>query len=527
MTTRRRLLQSLSAATGAAALAPCALSAWQTGGVRPVPGRDPMDDPAQEWPSFRLVAGKPLPDPLAFGVGFNWFDHLGSGGLYARNAGYPLDTRIYPDLADEAAWAEIRTALDETKPGFFRFGLPPDPHVAADGTFRTGTVHLKRLTWLDAWARANGATILLDPFLIPTAHEFPPPALEPGSICNMAARDNAAYADRFVAPLVRHVVRDLGLESVRLFNPVNEPMEYGVYRTPEGGPDVHRHYVDMYREMRRALDRAGVPRDRVGLVGCDTYTHRTLFLPEQVARGIDIDPFVDAYSIHFYSLRFDGLPPSEGSWTSPIGDLMSLTARQVDYCRERGKRLLAAEMGTFYYGWRMNDPAGVASADATLTVAEGVVRGMNAGLAAFGFWSFMNPDDVDGWFGIVGLDERKKLKRARHPWGVYGLLARHARPGSRVFPLHVVPGRNLVPVHGTALVAPSGERTILLVHDEGSRRCRLEVQLPEPLRARRWERVTTDRVRIQEALPALEPQDPAKLPVVLNPFSLTVLHAPA
>jgi hypothetical protein len=81
-------------------------------------------------------------------------------------------------------------------------------------------------------------------------------------------------------------------------------------------------------------------------------------------------------------------------------------------------------------------------------------------------------------------------------------------------------------VHGTALVAPTGERTILLVHDEGSRRCRVELELPPPLRAKRWERVTTDRVRIQEPLPALEPADAAKLPVVLNPFSLTVLHAP-
>jgi hypothetical protein len=35
--------------------------------------------------------------------------------------------------------------------------------------------------------------------------------------------------------------------------------------------------------------------------------------------------------------------------------------------------------------------------------------------------------------------------------------------------------------------------------------------------------VATDRVRVQQVLPAIEPQDPAKLPIVLNPFSLTVL----
>jgi hypothetical protein len=524
MTTRRRVLQSLAPA-GLAGLSPRRLAS-QTGGVRPAPGRDPIDDVAQDHPSYQMRAEGALSDPLAFGVGFNWFDHLGAGGTYARYDRYPLDAKIYPDLADTAAWAEIRRALDEMRPGFIRFGIPPDPHVGDDGSFVADTVHLKRLSWLDEWARASGCTILLDPFLVPRRYEFPVPAACDGSRnCNMAPADNAAYAEGFVAPLLRHVARDLRLESVRLFNPVNEPMEYGVYQTPRGGPDVYRHYVEMYGAMRAALDRAGVPRERVGLVGGDTYTHRTLFLPEQMARGIDIDPFVDAYSVHFYSLRFDSLPPSEGSWTSPIGDLMALTARQVDYCRERGKRLLAAEMGTFYYGWRMNDPAGVATPEATLTVAEGVVRGMNAGLAAFGFWSFMNPDDIDGWFGIVGLDAQGRLRRAPHPWGVYGLLSRHARPGSAVYPLHLSPGRNLSPVHGSVLAAPSGERTVLLVHDDATRRARVELRLPPALQARRWERLTTDRVRIQRPLPAIEPPDPANVPVVLNPMSLTVLTA--
>jgi hypothetical protein len=137
------------------------------------------------------------------------------------------------------------------------------------------------------------------------------------------------------------------------------------------------------------------------------------------------------------------------------------------------------------------------------------------------------PNDIDGWFGIVGLDEKKKLQRTRHPWGVYGLLSRHARPGSKVFLLHSQPARNLNVVHGTALVAPSGERTILLVSDERAQRARLELLLPEPLRAKRLSRVTTDRVRLRQPLPAIEPADPSKLPVVVNPMSLTVLTAPA
>jgi len=44
--------------------------------------------------------------------------------------------------------------------------------------------------------------------------------------------------------------------------------------------------------------------------------------------------------------------------------------------------------------------------------------------------------------------------------------------------------------------------------------------MPEP-------RVPTDRVRLQQPLLDLVPADPAKLPVVVNPMSLTVLTAPA
>ena len=78
MTTRRRLLQSLAAGTAIAAL-PARGEAAETGGVKPVPGRDPIDDVSQEYMTFRLGAAEaPLQDPLDFGVGFNWFDHLGS-----------------------------------------------------------------------------------------------------------------------------------------------------------------------------------------------------------------------------------------------------------------------------------------------------------------------------------------------------------------------------------------------------------------------------------------------------------------
>ena len=105
-------------------------------------------------------------------------------------------------------------------------------------------------------------------------------------------------------------------------------MEYGVYRTPRTAPtSTGTTWRCTARCGRRST--APGPAGARGLVGCDTYSERFLFLPEQTAGGIDIDPFVDLYSVHFYNLRFDPLPPSEGSWTRPIGDLMAETTRQV------------------------------------------------------------------------------------------------------------------------------------------------------------------------------------------------------
>ena len=208
------------------------------------------------------------------GVGFNWFDYLGMGGSYAHPPEYyPLADGCYPPLEDQASWTLILGELDRLRPGFIRFGIPPDPHVDERGRIVTDTVHLRRLDLVARWAALRGCTILLDTFLLPARYELPRVAGDrlpwDGGMYQLGAADNRAYAREFVAPFLRHVCLERGLEAVRFFNPVNEPMAYGVYQMPEGGPDTYVHYVEMYREMREALDAAGVSRGRLGLVGCD------------------------------------------------------------------------------------------------------------------------------------------------------------------------------------------------------------------------------------------------------------------
>ena len=90
---------------------------------------------------------------IELGMGFNWFDHLGSGGHYARWENYPLSEKVYPDLENEEAWLEIEKGLNELGLNWIRFGLPPNPHVSETGEFIGNTIHIERLIWLMAGLR--------------------------------------------------------------------------------------------------------------------------------------------------------------------------------------------------------------------------------------------------------------------------------------------------------------------------------------------------------------------------------------
>lgn len=475
------------------------------------------------------------PHPIDLGLGFNWFDHLGAGGHYARWASYPLHESIYPDLSDEHAWETLVQGLDELGLEWIRFGLPPNAHVDSQGRFIPETVHIKRLQRLDRWASAKGKTILVDPFLIPYHHEFPVPegTVDPGqNIVNMAAQDNHAYARQFVAPLFDRLIHQLGMSSVRYFNPVNEPMEYGVYQTPPDAPPALVHYVDMYREIRAALDEIGIDRDRLGLVGIDG-SFPTKILLEQLTHGVDIDPHIEAYAVHHYDLKLDYLPTRKfpekppGYFNSGIrGAVERDDAALLEYCRSRRKPLWALEMGTFYYG-KFDTPEGVASLDACLTVSEAVIRAVNVGVTTFCIWSLMNPNTVDGHWAVIGLKDGE-LVRHRYPFAFYGLLGHHLPAGATVHPLVDLDPEapEIAHVHATALEKRQ-IRTMLLVNDHPADPRSVTIQLPGhwPPDAT-FTRSLSDRDMLFERISDVRASE-GELTLTLPPFSLVGLKATA
>ncbi len=411
---------------------------------------------------------------IRYGFGYNWFDFYGMGGGYAGETElYPLATPVYPAISDKHGWEAVREGLDLLNPGIIRFGLPTDPLVGdRPGELNTKSIHFKRLEKVARWAAKKNCTVLLDTFLIPTKYGFSVPR-EHGRWTNMAPRDNRIYARKFIQPLLRHVVDELGLSAVKLFNPVNEPgFTGGAFQTPGNQPDAHRHYVEMYRQMREAIEADARLRDNIGLVGMDVVGPDAFFAfhSRMENLGIDLDPYVELYSVHYYWHRFDWAPPCEHVHTEPLAKVMDeMTPRMTEHCRARGKRLIAAELGNGYFGWSWKqkpgaDDTGHAKPESVLLTAETAVRGLNAGLCGVIFWSFFSPDNIDGEWSIMAVKNGRLVKQG-HKWHLYRLLSNAIRPGDSCFPLVVTesspPNRHL---HGSFFMA-ADRQTFLIIND--------------------------------------------------------------
>jgi hypothetical protein len=433
---------------------------------------------------------------LEYGVGFNWYDGYGPGE--------PDNRPTYPDLGDRPGWEAVREALDDLHPGLLRFGIPADKLIHPQtGGLDFQSVHLQRLEWVAHWAEANGCTILLDTWKIPGPYRFPEPANlkeQHDQETSMAAADNRAYAREFVAPLLKYVTAERGLKAVKMFNPFNEPLMYGPYQTPDNKPDAYVHYVEMFREIQSALSENGLWPGRIKLFGVDCIHADRFPALEMLARGVDIDPYLDGYTIHYYFHRFDWMNPVSFKNMSPLGeslDRQSLRLRK--YCTQRGKPLLAAEVGWFPQcpsGQESFDAEGSARHFAALITAETIIRAMNAGLAGFAIWSILNPNIHDGHWRVISIHDGQ-LWKAPHLYPAYRLLSRYARPGSKFYPLgRPVPREEpWQHVHATVLQTPDNKLVIYAVNDNLVETRAVKFVLPAAWGKRKFAKYIKDEVR--------------------------------
>jgi hypothetical protein len=242
---------------------------------------------------------------------------------------------------------------------------------------------------------------------------------------------------------------------------------------------------------------------------------------------VSLDPYVDAYSIHYYYELFDWMEPRAGFEQLRMG-VDRDTARWADYCRHRGKPLLMTEVGTFAFGRGEDggDPAGPTRTEAALLTAETVVRGLNAGLDAAAFWALFWPAPDTGpvpdayW---ATLHIRNGLTEpVPHPYYTYRLLSRHVRPGSVVHPLMSDEAGSVRHVHGSWLIGPDGKPVVILINDHFTETQAVELILPAGCEVAAWSWLSKDAVRIDEPPCTLANTDNGRLSAELAPMSLNV-----
>jgi len=448
---------------------------------------------------------------MAEGLGFNWY------------AGY--DPITYPAADNEARWERIFGHAAWLNMSFVRFGQPGHAMCDEQGSFRPGHPSFDQLRRLNAWAQERGMHILLDPFSIPKAHQFPPwPGARtawdaPGRGYALGVADPDRYVGQFVVPYVKHVVEEMGCRQVTWFNHVNEPLQGNICATP-AGVDDHVRYVEVLAAIRQGLNEAGL--SHIGNMGPDTNTHRYWPIPHMLEMGADLDPYIQAYCMHHYHSHFDWDRPSTNIGSDPMS--VTMDEQLGVYCghaHSRGKPYLVTELGMFHYGWATGDPAGIARHDNTLLEAEFTVRAMAAGVDAVLRWAWLNPGNLDGWWQLVATTDGSDTP-VRDPYYGYGTLMRYVGRQAKVLATKVT-GREQQPrtVHPVAVENLDGSRTLLVVNDHYTNCASVLVRMPT--RAGVVRKIVNDPVRKHEEVAGISPRgNGLEYADVLSPMSLTV-----
>jgi hypothetical protein len=118
-------------------------------------------------------------------------------------------------------------------------------------------------------------------------------------------------------------------------------------------------------------------------------------LPAFDESKIDFDQYIGAYDIHSYQ----GMDKNKEA----------ILKQWVQWANSHNKPLFLSELGDMRIGWKDDNP-GPKSFKASLSNAETILRGLNAGAGAFNRWSFTNRGDLDGQWQLIRTWDTKNQK---------------------------------------------------------------------------------------------------------------------
>ncbi len=462
---------------------------------------------------YPLLASSLTPPLCRIGIGVEPVGTL-HNGLGANWSPPGQGEEAFPADDDEAGWQRLFESMTDAGIKWVRYWLSPDG-LMRDGRVDAAHRLLGRLDRLQRWAAEQDAAIMLELGTVPPEYAL--------SAIHDAPRDNRAYVCEYIVPLLRHVVRDRRCDRIRQLCLFNEPFNADVAPYiffPPPGCDPLAYYLELHEMLRAELDAAGL--EGIGLIGPNTANlfqrHIEMFEDKGLAPRV-MRTFAEL-DCHLWRTRFDYYPASKRWPGYPMTEGIERYLKPTLAAAQRlGKRLSLTEMGSMYFN---EDPRSSRTTehDAFLTVAEAIVRAVNAGVAGAMVWSFTNSGRIDGQWGWVGTRARSFAPVPNLLHG-YTVLMKHQRVGAAIHPCAAAPSDFASFISAGCLVAPGAGETVWLVNDHPVENIRVELALP-PGRSRKPFTVLRKGFAPEiQALPPLASDDVVSL--VLPGMSLTTL----
>ncbi len=257
-----------------------------------------------------------------------------------------------------------------------------------------------------------------------------------------------------MATLIEYLIKEKKYTCLRWFCITNEPAYchapkgYDWWRNPQGSMSI----APGLKAVRAALDKRGID---LPLSGPDWVQ-----LPGVVKLKKDllaeIQDYVGGYDIHVWM----GINESEER------DL----AGWAKWAHEQNKPFFLSEIGDARLGGlHYSSSAGPRSYQTTLSLAEIVLRGINAGVDGFSRWSFLNRGDIDGQFQLIrtwDMEKKRHLKDVEPepvPYFGFAMLTRFMAKYSDVLKCEV-DKQDQAKVLAQAVRSPRGNLTLIVLN---------------------------------------------------------------
>lgn len=355
----------------------------------------------------------------------------------AVGANPPLDSPAWKDIDRLGKWL----GLD-----WLRVEIDRRMYEPRKGQFTWESEEMRTLYRVLDWCQLNGADVFLTE-MWRDVNWLAYPGVHP----LLSAPNSLEDFAEGLGALAEHLVRSKHYTCIKWLCFANEPpggtWGYWWSRGPDDAP-----FSPAFKAVRQALDGRGITLPLSGPDWTD--------LPKLDPAKVDFASYVGAFDIHSYG--------------APNAEVSRILADWAVWAHGQGKPFFLTELGDMSLGWGNTNP-GPRSFEAVLSVAEKVLRGINAGVDGFNRWSFLNRGDLDGQWQLVRTWDRegmRYLERAEPepvPFYGYAMLTRFTAKHSQVLPcaLRFEDSRSNSPrVFAAALRSPKGHLTLILANRE-------------------------------------------------------------